>query len=148
MKKRIKDLTKEELKRYLNYYDYVRGYKDNEKLVESIFMLEDRYLYGKPILSDEFLNTEVDIPQKHILDKQEHDYLRAVCKPYKVKYIRKSGMVGGNQFIQIVVKSRVYCALTASWSLPFFKSNSMYKNMEVDKEYTIEDLELDKEWEE
>ena len=27
-----------------------------------------------------------------------------------------------------------------------FKSNSVYKNMEVDKEYTIEDLELDKEW--
>ena len=29
-----------------------------------------------------------------------------------------------------------------------FKSNSVYKNMEVDKEYTIEELELDKEWEE
>ena len=147
MKKKIKDLTKEELKRYLNSYDYVRGYKDKEKLVESIFMLEDGYLYGKPILSDEFLNTEVDIPQKHILDKQEHDYLRAMIKPYKVEYIRKfETIVSGIQFIEIVVKSSIDYSATESWSLPYFKLNSMYKGMELDKKYTIEDLELDKEW--
>jgi hypothetical protein len=146
MKKRIKDLTKEELKRYLNSYDYVSGYKDNEKLVESIFMLKDGYLYGKPMLSDEFLNIKIDIPQPHILDKQEHDYLRAVIKPYKVKYIKKTGTEMFKQFIEIVVESSLYYCATESWSFPFFKPNSMYKGMEVNKKYTLEELELDKEW--
>ena len=148
MKKKIKDLTKEELERYLNSYNYVSSYKDNEKYVESIFMLKDRYLYGKPILSDEFLNTEIDIPQPHILDKEEHDYLIAVCKPYKVKYIRKYETEMGNQYIEIVVKSSVYCGLTEGLTMSYFTKDTMYEGMEVDKEYTIQDLELDKEWEE
>ena len=86
------------------------------------------------------------LEKAYILDKQEHDYLRAVCKPYKVIYIYKVEIESGKQFIQIVVKSSVYCSSTASLSLPFFDHNTMYKGMEVDKEYTIEDLELDKEW--
>jgi len=148
MKKRIKDLTEEELERYLNYYGYLSSYKDNEKFVESIFMLKDRYLHGKPILNDEFLNTEIDIPQPRILDKEEHDYLRAAIKPYKVEYIKKTEAGNGSQFIQIVVvNSSVYRGLQAEdWSMLYFKPNSMYKGMEVDRHYTIEELELDKEW--
>ena len=80
-----------------------------------------------------------------ILDKQEHDYLRAVCKPYKVKYIRKTEAGSGSQFIEIVVKSSIYCGLTASCLMPYFTKDTMYKNMKLDKKYTIEDLELDKE---
>ena len=81
-----------------------------------------------------------------ILDKREHNYLRAVCKPYKVEYIRKTETGRGSQFIQIVVKPSVYRGLTENWLFPFFKKDTMYKGMEVDKNYTIQDLELDKEW--
>ena len=88
------------------------------------------------------------LEKAHILDKQEHDYLRAVCKPYKVKYIKKVVTWSGNQFIQIAVKSSDCCDLTEGWSMPFGKKDSMFKGMEVDKKYTIEELELDKEWEE
>src|SRR5574344_2213308 len=100
MKKKIRYLTKEELERYLTSYNYVSSYKDNEKFVESIFMLKDRYLYMKPILSDEFLNTEIDIPQPHILNKEEHDYLRDVCKPYDVYKIAK---LDCNSYYQITI---------------------------------------------
>ncbi len=148
MIKKIKDLTKEELKKYLNSHDYVRSYKDNDKLVESIFMLKDWYLYGKPILSDEFLNTEIDIPQQHILDKEEHDYLRAVCKPYDVEYIYKTNEESNSQYITIIVKSKSIFGTVEILSMPCFNRNTMYKGMEVDKKYTIEELELDKEREE
>ena len=134
MKKRIKDLTKEELERLPNKdFITITNYNGRKARIFKTFILTS--LYGT-----------IDIPDKHILDKEEHDYLRAVCKPYKVKYIRKTETGRGSQFIQIVVKSNFYYCATESWSLPFFKSNSMYKGMEVDKKYTIEELELDNDW--
>ena len=136
MKKRIKDLTKEEIERLPNKgFITITSYEGKKTITSKLFIIH-------------FLNDTIDIPQPHILDKEEHDYLRAVCKPYKVEYIKKAETGRGDQFIEIWLKSSLYCCATESWSMPFFKSNSMYKGMEVDKKYTIEELELDKEWEE
>ena len=74
------------------------------------------------------------------LTKEECDYLRAVCKPYKVEYIRKVETLSGSQFILIVVKSSIYYSATERWSLPYFKKDTMYKGMKVDRNYTIEEL--------
>src|SRR5574344_1644958 len=141
MKKKIRDLTSEEyrewkLKNCSNCLDCPFNY------VNCKMWVNHKYMY-----SNKFLDQEVDIPSPHILDKEEHDYLRAVCKPYKVKYIRKlETTVSGKQYIEIVVKSSVCCGTTDRCSMPFFEKDTMYKGMEVDKKYTIEDLELDKEW--
>ncbi len=81
-----------------------------------------------------------------ILDKQEHDYLRAVIKPYKVEYIKKTETLSGKQYIQIVINSSLYFGSIASWIMPFFTKDTMYKGMETNRHYTIEELELDKEW--
>src|SRR5574344_1876418 len=142
MKKKIRDLTSEEyrewkLKNCSDCLNCLFNY------VNCKMWVNHTYMY-----SNKFLDQEVDIPSPHILDKEEHDYLRAVCKPYKVKYIYKCETEMGNQFIGIMVKSSVYCGLTESWSMPYFTKDTMYKGMEVDKDYTIQDLELDKEWEE
>lgn len=145
MKKKIRDLTKEELEKIC---------RKNGPRIENC---KNCPLYQQNICTTialiavagtNFLDREIDIPQPHILDKEEHDYLRAVCKPYKVKYIKKFETKSGNQFIGIVVKSSVYYNSTSSLSMPFFKLNSMYKGMEVDRGYTFQELELDKEWEE
>ena len=145
MKKKIRDLTSEE------YREWER--KNCSRIVCLVCPFNyvncnKMWVNHKDMYSNKFLDQEVDIPSPHILDKEEHDYLRAVCKPYKVKYIRKLETEEGNQFIEIVVKSSVYYSSTASLSMPLFKPNSMYKGMEVDRDYTIEELELDKEWEE
>lgn len=142
MKKKIKDLTEEEMANQGFMLMLHQTGKGDENGITPCKVIH----FGKSV--NEFLNTEIDIPQPHILDKQEHDYLRAVCKPYKVKYIRKLETEMGNQYIGIVVKSSVYCGSTGSCAMPFFAKDTMYKGMEVDKEYTIEELELDKEWEE
>lgn len=135
MKKRIKDLTEEELK---GLEDKAYKFRDEKGL---------RGLITKSFIID-FLNGTIDIPDKHILDKQEHDYLRAVCKPFEVVYICKFETGNGNQFIEIVANSSIYCGRKASWSMPYFTKDTMYKGMEVDRKYTIEELELDKEWSE
>lgn len=117
MKKRIKDLTEEEIKGLEDKAYKFRDSKGEPCLITKSFIID-------------FLNSTIELPQPHILDKQEHDYLRAVCKPYNVKYISKTETGRGTQSIQIVVKSSVYCGSTESLLLPFFDHNTMYKGMD------------------
>lgn len=78
---------------------------------------------------------------KDILDETEKKYLEGVIKPFKnrVRYIIKKECYG-YEYISIEYKeinnSSNYI------QLPDFKSNTMYKGMEIDKEYTLKELEL------
>lgn len=140
MKKRIKDLTEEELKQICH---------KNELRIENC---KNCILYQQDICTrralvaiagTNFLDREVDIPQKHILDKQEHDYLRAVCKPFKIMSIEKKDYKAYQQIEFFYNKSgKSY----STFSLPPFKKGSMYKGMKPFKQYSIAYLELDKEW--
>lgn len=86
-----------------------------------------------------------------VLDEKEKKYLSAVIKPFRdrVHYICKIKITNSdNQFIFIRVK-RYDCEEDEPKStkyedidLPYFKENTMYKNMEVDKKYTLKELGL------
>ena len=79
-----------------------------------------------------------------ILDEEEKKYLSAVIKPFKdrVCYIQKVKTTNlDNQFIFIRVK-RYDCEDNEDIDLPYFKANTMYKNMKGDKKYTLEELGL------
>ena len=73
-----------------------------------------------------------------ILDEVEKEYLSAVIKPFrkKVMDVLKIQLTGERQCIRIRV-SYGDCA-----ELPFFKNNTMYKGMKVNKYYTPEELGL------
>ena len=77
---------------------------------------------------------------KEILDEAEKRYLRGVIKPFKdkVKYIKKCDF-SDTKNIEIGIKKNSYI-----WklSLPPFEKDMMYKNMEDDKQYTLEELGL------
>lgn len=76
---------------------------------------------------------------KPILDTEEKTYLEAVLRPFKNK-------------ITYVIKRRYsrtkeeYIGIDAgeefTIALPFFRLGTMYKGMEPDKEYTLEELGL------
>ena len=76
--------------------------------------------------------------QEPILDDVEKGYLRAVIKPWrdKVKDITLCKLRGTSVFILIAQKN--YQAVM----LPLFELGTMYKGMEIDKKYTLEDLDL------
>lgn len=82
-----------------------------------------------------------------ILDDIEKKYLSNVIQPYKKYYnmkIRKEVFWCYGTYQRIVI---LLCHKTANHSiqcinLPFFKVNSMYKGMELDETYTLEDLGL------
>lgn len=80
---------------------------------------------------------------KAILDEKEKEYLSAVIKPFRDKVISIANYYEesiDNNFIEIEVKN--YCNENQYVSLPFFKKGTMYKGMEENKKYTLEELGL------
>ena len=77
----------------------------------------------------------IKIP-KPILNEEEEKYLSAVIKPFRkeVESITKYDC-GENEFICIDLEND-------SIILPRFAKGKMYKNMEFDKEYALEELGL------
>lgn len=143
MKKKIKDLTSEEYREWeLKNCSGTDCLGCPFKYVNCNIM----WVNHKDMYSNKFLDQEVDIPSPHILDKEEHDYLRAVCKPYKVKFITLNQWVRNIYYLKIVVEDKITSTGRGVLELPFFKKDTMYKGMKLGKEYTIEELELDKEW--
>lgn len=107
------------------------------------------YLYGpsKKWVTGFFINKIlngtfeiVKIP-KPILDEAEKRYLSNVIKPFRseVKYIVKRNENKSEYFedIRVVFEGR-YSTLY----FPYFEKGTMYKGMETDKEYSLDDLGL------
>lgn len=80
---------------------------------------------------------------KDILDSGEKEYLSNVIKPFKhkVKRIRKSEICD-NKDNQIKEYIEIHIENDYPINLPNFKKNTMYRNMEPNKEYTLEELGL------
>ena len=84
----------------------------------------------------------VKIP-KPVLDDVEKEYLSYVIKPFRnsVKYFYKypCGANGNYEAITAKIEAHGYCDCL---DFPKFKKGSMYKNMKVGKEYSLEELDL------
>ena len=76
------------------------------------------------------------IGKPQILDEEEKRYLEGVIRPFrdKVVYIEKIGN-SLEEYIWIEIKGD-------DIKLPFFKANTMYKGMKVDRKYSLEELGL------
>ncbi len=81
------------------------------------------------------LTLEVKEP---ILDEAERKYLSGVIRPFRdsVKYIRKTDYLDGSEYLSFHMTNE------PNWTMPLLKKCTMYKGMELDKEYTLEELEL------
>lgn len=87
------------------------------------------------LLSLTWLSEEAKEP---ILDEAEKKYLSAVIKPFrgKVSYISKQGNSELMEFIYIKLSDG------DAADFPNFEANTMYRGMELDKNYTPEELGL------
>lgn len=76
------------------------------------------------------------VVKEEILDEKEKEYLRAVIKPFRKR-------VGNIAKIQFRTQEYIRIDLNdETISFPYFKTGSMYKGMEVDREYTLKELVL------
>ena len=79
--------------------------------------------------------------EESILCEEERKYLSGVIRPFrdKIKFIRKN-CIYGQEYINVVYNSKFKD--DTNFCLPLFETNTMYKGMELNKEYTLEDLGL------
>ena len=94
----------------------------------------------KDMFSDKFFDQEIEINEQLLTDK-EKEYLENVLRPYKDKvlYILKGKYKNYEYLIIRVRNTSTFCD---SISIPLFEENRYYKNLEVDKQYTLGELEL------
>ena len=93
----------------------------------------------------------IKIPEP-VLDDIEKNYLSNIIKPFRnrILYIAKSETVKTYdnpnpkiyECIYIMYKDRSKKKNPFYMGFPCFKKGTMYKNMELDKEYTLEELGL------
>ena len=86
------------------------------------------------------------VAYREILTDREKKYLSAVIKPFRdrVVYICKVEGDECSQFISIKAKKYDYDEENSNEyiDLPYFREDTMYANMEVGKEYNLEELGL------
>lgn len=99
------------------------------------FGLADKYNTLTYSTLSKLLAGELEI-EKTILTKKEKAYLEAVLRPFKdsVLNIEKNQNHYG-QWICIEFKEE-------SFGLPYFEKDTMYKRMELNRQYTLEELGL------
>ena len=113
---------------------YIKSKYDNGKEYDNDY---------SPFIADLYANDwEIYEEPKPILDAEEKAYLEAVLRPFKdrVVCIHKSS-AGDYEYLRINIKSDVYTCVD-TFTLPFFKANTMYKNMKILQEYTLKELGL------
>lgn len=143
IKKKIRDITKEEFEIWKNYncktYDlHCTGCPFRAS--ECGFVgLRFPWYESKEMFSDKFLDQEIDITVPDILDDVEKRYLSAVIRPFRkrVDYIMKISdpLSYDKEYIFIKLDED-------SVSLPYFKIGTMYQGMELERAYTLEELGL------
>lgn len=147
IKKKLRDLTPEE---YANWHlknCYITNCAICPFKSVRCDISKKSWVDNKELFSDKFLNQEIEINTPDILDKQEKEYLRNVIKPFKgiVKNISKQKIYSKYEYISICFSVPLdisyYCSTNYIY-LPYFIKGTMYKNMEVGREYTLEELGL------
>lgn len=103
---------------------------------------ETSWVNNKDMYSNKFLDQEIEIELPEILDEEEKRYLSAVIKPFRYRVI-SIVKIGYNDkyFIAIRIQSKFTLSKMEHTDLPFFNTD-MYKGMESNKDYTLEELGL------
>ena len=115
-----------------------RASEDCRHIPESFDPVSGRDEFCKKCLGEslEWLNQEYKEP---ILDDVEKKYLSAVIKPFRkmIAYIVKAqDFDDGKQCIRIILQNG------DGMHFPYIDDDAMYKGMEVNKEYSLEELDL------
>lgn len=106
---------------------------------------KDKIIYERTYLTDndnrklaDFFNWLEQEYKPPILDDVEKAYLSAVIKPFRedIEYIEKRIFSTGAEYI------RIYLTEDETVNFPNFKRGTMYKGVEANKAYTLEELGL------
>lgn len=118
-------------------------YKITERGLERFDSYDNCWYLVAPTLVELLLGDSkiIKLP-KPILDDVEKEYLSNVIKPFRdsVISICKHNL-RGYEYVCTIFYDKFYCNKNC-FSLPLFEKGTMYKGMELDKQYTLEELGL------
>ncbi len=121
------------------------GHKITQAVIT--FVIDKELTCQESHFIDTLKNKEVKLiieEKEPILDEVERKYLSDVIRPFRdrVKYIEKTSL-NGKEYIVVKYYS-IYknCPEDTDICLPYFKKDTMYKGMELNKEYKLKDLGL------
>lgn len=111
---------------------------------EGIYFLTNDNTWEKDYFKiGEILSGNIKILKK-ILDDDEKEYIKAVIKPFKNKVVSIAKYeciyVNGAEYIDVNFYDDDFG--NQHMEFPIFKKGTMYRSMETDKEYSLEDLRL------
>lgn len=95
----------------------------------------------KELYSDEFLNQEIDLPEHYLLTEKDRAFLLDKIREIDYDII---GVVK-TRFDMIEIQLRWGINQIFRIQYPPFKNNYMFRNLEKDKLYSLEDLGLNEE---
>lgn len=149
IKKKLRDISLEEL---MAWDEKNCGSLDCENCVLSNascdYTLNGCWINHKDMYSDKFLNQEIEIEAKDVLDEIEKKYLKSIIRPFKDRVVsiekgKNINSEGTFYYIGIIVKHIAIDRFSEAIYLPYFKPESkMYEGMELNKEYTLKELGL------
>lgn len=120
------------------------------KGISKVFKITKDGMYMKTALTDDWLLVNYAIGsiligdhevKKTILDQAEKEYLSAIIKPFRdmvTSVIKYESSI----YEYIAIRYRGLEEYIGTVRLPSFKKDTMYKGMEVNKKYSLEDLGL------
>lgn len=131
---------------YFNENMRFKGFKQVEETlcdnkVIAIYNNNRTYYYAKQMLAEVKRPIQYETIYKReepILDDKEKEYLGNVIRPFRnevIYIVKKIYNHREKEYIAINLKNDTIF-------LPNFKENTMYKNMKINKEYTLEELGL------
>ena len=114
---------------------------------------ENNKKFGEVFEEDRFVRIERPVKYetiyeapKEILNKEEKKYLEAVIRPFRnqIERISKKHNYNDDDYEYLLFCARLHNN-KYSFILPYFEKNKEYKGMELNKEYTLDELRLFKE---
>lgn len=140
MKIKLRDMTQEQYKKWSEAK--CAETKCCYCLFQSVYCDEDKdlcWVNHKEIQTSEFLDQEIEVEgegEGGILTEEEKEYLANIIKPFRneVEYIEKYNYSNNPQYLRIKMIDNT------SIFIPLSKIKKYYKNIEVKREYTLEEL--------
>lgn len=127
----------------------IKGYDSKYKITDDgLLALYDSICGWEPTdyLLNRILRGHLEIIKipKPVLDEVERKYLSNIIKPFRsqVQYIRKRSDYKENSECILIMCKDYDSGEKRAFSLPYFKKDTMYKGMEIEKDYTLDELNL------
>lgn len=141
--KKLRDVTPDEFKKWNNGYCFGKSCEMCIfRNVNCAAYDGNSWAYNKDFYSDKFLDQTIEVEAPDALTKEEKKYLSAVIKPFRdrVTHIKKKAWTTPKRkYIEIEYReNEVIHALC----FPDLPNDEMYKGMEDNRPYKLEELGL------